>query len=127
MLNLFKRRKPPVAPAAKKPITAKVFIIDPVTQSITAVDNPHIPSLIDEIVGVDADCFKLDSHDNVTWLSDIDTNNRFGYYWEGMDYPFNVRRYSKALVVSLGPRFWDAETITDWIRWHDKLNPWEDV
>lgn len=125
-LNLFKRFHPP-APAAKKPLTAKVFIIDPVYQGISEVSNPHIPSLIDEIVGVDAECFKFySSHDNVTWLSDIDTNNRYGYYWE-MPYPFHVRRYSKALVVSLGPQFWDVETIEGWLRWHDKLNPWGDV
>ena len=62
------------------------------------------------------------NYDNVVWMSDTSTNKRYAYYWEGTDYLFNVRRYSKALVVSLGPQYWDIETIKDYVRWYDRLN-----
>jgi hypothetical protein len=108
-----------------KPST-KVWVIDPVKQSITEIDNPHLPSLVSETVGDDAECFKLDNNDNVIWLSDTDTNKRYAYYLEGMPYPFSVRRYSNALVVSLGPKYWDVETISGWIVWYDRKNPYGD-
>jgi hypothetical protein len=107
--------------------TTKVFLIDPVKQSVSEIENHHIPSLISENVGADADCFKLDNHDNVLWCSDTDTNSRYAYYFEGMDYPLDVKRYSKALIISLGPRYWDTETILDWIKWFDGLNAWGDI
>jgi hypothetical protein len=55
-------------------------------------------------------------------MSDTDTNSRYAYFFEGMDYPFDVKRYSKALVVSLGPNFWSLETIADYLRFFDKQN-----
>jgi hypothetical protein len=33
---------------------------------------------------------------------------------------------SKALVISLGPHFWDTETILDWLRWYDRRNIYDD-
>jgi hypothetical protein len=108
-----------------KPPT-KVWLIDPVKQSIAEIDNPHIPSLVSETVGDDAECFKLDNNDNVVWMSDTDTNKRFAYYWDGMPYPFDVKRYSNALVVSLGPKYWDTDAISDWLCWYDKNNVWGD-
>jgi hypothetical protein len=125
MIKLFKHFK--ILPPAKKKLTAKAWIIDPVKQSVSELASPYFPSLVEPIVGADAECYKLDTHDTVVWMSDTDTNKRFAYYWEGMDYPFNVRRYSKALVVSLGPQYWSVETIMDYLRWHDKKNPWGDV
>jgi hypothetical protein len=105
----------------------KVWLLDPVKRSVVEIDNHHISSLISENVGEDADCFKLDNHDNVVWLSDTDTNSRYAYFFEGMDPPLDVKRYSKALVISLGPQYWDTATILDWLRWYDKRNPWGDV
>ena len=100
-----------------KPNPAKAWIIDPTKQSISEVSNPDMHSLVVESVGEDADCYKLDNNSNVVWMSDVDTNSRYAYYWEGMDYPFSVKHYSKALVVSLGPNYWDVETIADYLRW----------
>lgn len=106
--------------------TTKVWLIDPVKRSVSEMDNQNIPSLVSETVGEDADCFTLDTHNNVLWMSDTDTNSRYAYFFEGMDYPFDVKRYSKALVVSLGPNYWDLATIMDWLRWYDKNDPWAD-
>jgi hypothetical protein len=125
MINLFKRSLP-TPPESKTQLTAKVWLIDPVTQSITPKQGTHIESMISEIVGEDAECFKLDNHDNVVWVSDTDTNSRYAFYFEGMDYPFSVRRYSKALIISLGFNYWDIETINDWLRWYDKRNIYGD-
>jgi hypothetical protein len=86
--------------SSAKPNT-KVWVIDPVKQTVSEIDNPNIPSLVAETVGDNADCFKLDGKQNVVWMSDTDTNARYAYFWEGMDYSFSVKRYSKALVVSL--------------------------
>jgi hypothetical protein len=121
MINLLKSFLPKPKP------TAKVWLIDPTNQSISEIDNPHIPSLVADLVGDDAESFKLDNNDNVALMSDTDTNTRYAYFWDSMPYPFNVRRYSKALVVSLGPTYWSQETIEDWICWHDKNNPWGDI
>jgi hypothetical protein len=71
---------------------------------------------VSEIVGYDAECYKLDNNDNVVWMSDTDTNLRSAYYLEGLPYPFNVKRYSKALLVSLGPNYWDMDAILDYLR-----------
>ena len=64
--------------------------------------------------------------ENVCWMTDTDSHSRYAYFWEGMCYPFDVKRYSKALVVSLGPNFWDIETINSYLRFFDKMNPWGD-
>ena len=122
MFNLFKRKQL-TAPEPQKQV-AKVFRIDPVNQSIAEIAHAHISSLVSTIVGDDADCYKLDNHDNVVWMSDTDTNKRFAYSWDGMPYPFDVKRFSKALVVSLGPDYWSVETINDWILWYDRDDPW---
>jgi hypothetical protein len=106
---------------------ARVWVIDPVQQRVSEIDSAHIESLISEIVGDDAESFKLDNHDNVVWMSDTDTNSRYAYYWEGMLYPFDVKRYSKALVVSLGPDYWDTDTILDYLRFYDRKNAWGDL
>lgn len=103
-----------------KSLPAKAWIIDPETQSITEKQEPNMKLLIPEIVGDDAECFKLDNHDNVLWCSDTDTYERYAYYFE-MPYPFNVRRYSKGLIISLGPTYWDEDTIKDLLRWYDPL------
>lgn len=107
--------------------SAKVWLIDPVKQSVAEIDNAHIPSLVSQLVGDDAECYKLDGKQNVVWMTDTDTNARYAYYFEGMDYPFSVKRYSKALVVILGPNYWDLDTIGDWLRWFDKKNVWGDI
>jgi hypothetical protein len=60
-------------------------------------------------------------------MSDTGTNSRYAYYWEGMSYPFDVKRYSKALVVSLGPNYWDIDAILDYLPFYDRKNPWGDV
>ena len=112
-------------PAKKQP-AAKAWVIDPLLQSVTEMKNPYMPALVSPIVGDDAECYKLDTHDTVVWMSDTDTNKRYAYYWAGMDYPFDVRRYSKALVVSLGPQYWSTETIAGYLMWHDKRNLWGD-
>ena len=44
-----------------------------------------------------------------------------------MSYPFDVKRYSKALVVSLGPDYLDTDTILDYLRFYDRRNLWGDV
>ena len=103
--------------------TAAVWLIDPVRQSITEIDTPHLESLVSATVGDDADCFRLDTKYNVAWMSDTDSNPRYAYYFEGMDYPFNVRRYSKSVVVSLD-KSWSADTISDYLRFYDKQNVW---
>jgi hypothetical protein len=121
MLNLLKSFLP-----KPKPVT-KVWLIDPVKRSVAEIENHHIPSLVSETVGDDAECYKLDNHDNVVWLSDTDTNKRYAYYFEGMDFPFDVRRYSKAIVISLGPNFWDIDTIESYLRFFDKQNIYGDV
>jgi hypothetical protein len=104
-----------------------VFLIDPVHRAVFEIENAHIPSLVSEIVGEDAECYKLDSHDNVLWMSHTNTNPRYAYFWEGMPYPFEVKRYSKALVLCLGSNPWDIDTIKDYVRFYDKKNPWGDV
>ena|ERR1700693_6451933 len=109
-----------------KPI-AKVWLIDPVKQSVSQIDNFHIPSLVSEIVGDDAECYKFDNNDNVVWMTDTNSNSRYAYYWEGMPYPFDVKRYSKALVVSLGPNYWDTDAILVFVRFYDRKNAWGDV
>jgi hypothetical protein len=106
-----------------KPPT-KVWLIHPVKQSVSEIDNPHIPSLVSETVGDDAECFKLDNNDNVIWLSDTDTRKRYAYYFEGIPYPFSLKRYSNALVVSLGPKYWSIEAIEEWLVWFDRKNVW---
>jgi hypothetical protein len=126
MINLFKRLLTPPEPP-KRP--AKVFLIDPVQQSISEIASPYLPSLVSELVGDSAECYKLDNNDNVVWLSDTDTNERYGFYFEGMPDPFSVLRFSKGLVVSLpslqvNAAGWDRETILDWIIWYDKQDPW---
>ena len=77
-----------------KKLIPKVWLIDPVKQSVTQIDTPDIPSLIAETVGEGGDCYKLDNSGNVVWMSDADSNSRYAYFWEGMPYPFDVRRYS---------------------------------
>jgi hypothetical protein len=80
-------------------------------------------------VGDDADCLPLDNHDNVLWYSDTATNPRYAYYFERMNDPFNIRRYSKGLIISLAPAkaaHWDEDTIREWLRFYDKQNIWGD-
>jgi hypothetical protein len=105
---------------------AKVFLIEPVHQSISQLHSANIPSLVSETVGEDAECYKLDSADNVVWMTLTKTNNRYAYFFEGMPYPFEEKHYSKALVVSLGPHYWDVDTILDYLRWYDQRNLWGD-
>ena len=107
---------------------AKVWLIDPIFQSISEVHTRHLESFIAENVGADAECYKLDNNDNVVWMSDIDTNARYAYFWE-MPSPFDFKRYSRALVVSLYPNDaaesnWDLATIRDYLRWYDKKRTW---
>jgi hypothetical protein len=65
---LFKR-KPPV----------KAWIIDPENQSITETElnSGKIDSLVCEIVGDDAESFRLDNYNNMLWFSETDTNDRY--------------------------------------------------
>jgi hypothetical protein len=107
-------------------LPAKAWIIDPETKSITEIQEPNMKLLVPEIVGDDAESFNLDNNDNVVWLSDTDTNERYAFYFE-MPYPFDVRRYSKGLVVSLGPAYWSEEAIQNWLVWYDKENVCGDV
>jgi hypothetical protein len=125
MINLIKRFISP-SPEPKK-LVAKVWTIDPVNQRVTEISNPNLPSLVDETCGDDAECYRLDGTQNVVWMSDTDSNQRYAYYWEGMDFPFDVRRCSKAIVVSLGPNYWSVETINDYLRFLDKQNFYGDV
>src|ERR1700732_2949677 len=125
MINIFKNlfttgSKP------EKP-TAKVWLIDPVKQKISEIDSLNIPSLVGETLGDDVECFKLDNNNNVVWMTDTDSNPRYAYFWDAMPYPFDVKRYSKALVVSLGPNYWSTETIESYLRFFDRLNAWGDV
>jgi hypothetical protein len=124
MINPIKRFVP-TPPESKKPV-AKVWTINPVCQLVTEISNPNLPSLVDETCGDDAECYRLDGTQNVVWMSDTDTNSRYVYYWQ-MPYPFAVRRYSKALVVILGPDYWSVETISEWLEWYDKRNLYSDV
>jgi hypothetical protein len=124
MISLFKRLLP--TPEPKKQI-AKVWVIDPIRQSVSEISNPHLPSLVDETCGDDSECYRLDGTQNIVWMSDTDTNARYAYFFEGMCYPFDVKRYSTALVVSLGPNYWSTETIEDYLRFFDKKNIYGDV
>lgn len=124
MFNMFKGRNDP-APEKKKP-APKAWLINPVTESVTEIDNPHMPSLIGEI-GDDAEVYKLDNNNNVVWMTDTDSNLRYAYFWEGMCYPFSEKRYSKAIVESMGPNYWDIETIKDYLRFYDRKNVWGDI
>jgi hypothetical protein len=60
-------------------------------------------------------------------MSDTDTNSRYAYYFERLPYPFDIKRYSKAAVVSLRPVYWDIDTISDYLRWYDRKNLWGDA
>jgi hypothetical protein len=113
MINLFKKifQSPP-----EEKLPVKAWLINPVTKTVGEIDSPHVPSLISEAVGKDAEAFKLDNNNNVLWLSEIETNSRYAFYFEGMPYPFDVKRYSYGLVQSLGPNYWDLATIMDWLR-----------
>ena len=71
-MNLFDR-------FFKPKLRAKAWIINPEDQSITEVEEPNMKSLVPEIVGDDAEPFKLDNHNNVVWLSDTDTNDRYAF------------------------------------------------
>lgn len=82
-----------------------------------------MPYLISDVVGEHAECYPLDNHDNVLWYSNVPTNPRFAYYFEGM-IVLEVPRFSKALVVSLGPVYWDENTLRDWLQFYDKKNPY---
>ena len=118
LLNLF-----------SKPLPVKAWIIDPQKQKV--IERPVEPrekweSLIDEVVGDFAECYKLDNFGNALWCTDEDTNERYAWYFEGM-LGLKQRRYSKGLVVSLGPVYWDQATIEDWLCWHDEQNFWGDV
>ena len=124
MISLF---RPSLAPEPEKKLVAKAWLIDPRNQSITQISNPHFPSLVSQFVGEDAECYKLDSKQTVVWMSDTDIYKRYAFYFEGMDYPYDVRRYSRALIVSLGPIYWSRDTILEWLRWYDKQNRYGDV
>lgn len=60
---------------------SKAYIIDPETQTITSREEYHIQSLIDEVVGDDAEPLQLDLYGNTVWVSDSDRNNRYAYYF----------------------------------------------
>jgi hypothetical protein len=124
MISLFNRFRPTPSPKKR---TAKVWVIDPIRQSVLEISNPNLPSLIDQTCGADAECYMLDGTQNVVWMSDTDTNARWAYFFEGMCYPFDVKRYSQGLVVSLGPNYWSVETISDYLRFFDKQNIYGDV
>ena len=111
-----------------KSLKPKAWIIDPEKQTITErqVSAREWESLISEIVGDDAEPFTLDNYGNKLWYSDTDTNDRYAYYI-GMVPPSDVRRYSKGLIISLGPIYWNEDTIRDWLCWYDKQNVWGDV
>jgi hypothetical protein len=115
--NPFQSRKLPV----------RAWLINPVNQSATEVDSLNLASLIDETVGNDAEAYKLDNSENVCWMSNTDTNSRYAYFWEGMCSPFDYKRYSMAIVESMGPDYWSLETISDYLRFYDKENVWGDV
>jgi hypothetical protein len=110
----------------KKKLPAKAWVIDPVDQSITLSHEKHIESLVSEIVGDDAEDFNLDLN-VIWWRNNTDTNDRYAYYFERMGDPFSVGRYSKGLIISVGPKYWDEDTINDCLRWYDKQNVWGDV
>jgi hypothetical protein len=99
----------------------RAFIVDPIAQSITEAEYPkgRLEQLIEEVVGESAESFSLDQN-CILWASDVNTNERFAFYFERMLYPFNVRRYSKALIVSMGPDFWSVETVREWLRFVTK-------
>lgn len=103
---------------------SKVWLIDPETRTISERDSQDLPSLIPDEVGADAECLRLDGRDHVLWVSDTDTNFRHAYYFEGMDHSFNVRRFSKAVLVSMGENRWDVDTIRDYLRWYDRNRVW---
>jgi hypothetical protein len=105
----------------------RAWLINPINQTITEIDSPHLPSLISETVGQDAEAYKLDNNNNVCWMSETDTSSRYAYFWEGMDYPFSEKRYSKAVVESMGSNYWSTETILDYLRFFDKKNIYGDV
>jgi hypothetical protein len=125
MFNLFMPKSQPIEEPKK--LSVRAWLIDPVSQSITEIDTPHLPSLIDEYVGADAEPYKLDTENNVVWMSDTDSNSRYAYFWEGMVYPFDVKRYGKAIVESMGPDYWSVETIEGYLRFFDRQNIYGDV
>jgi hypothetical protein len=114
MLNLF---KPKIRTFNGKKLPIMAWLINPVNQSATEIDSLNLASLIDQTVGNDAEAYMLDNNNNVVWMSDTDTNSRYAYFWEGMCSPFDYKRYSMAIVESMGPNYWSLDTISDYWRW----------
>jgi hypothetical protein len=112
-------------PLKQKP-AAKAWVIDPIERSITPRHEKHIESLVSEIVDEDAEYFDLDLN-VIWWCSNTDTNDRYAYYFERIGDPFSVRRYSKGLIISVGPKYWDEDAIKNGLRWYDRQNIWGDV
>ena len=83
--------------------------------------------MISQVLGDDAECYTLDGRDNVIWLPDPSSIERYAFFLEGMDYPFNVRRYSKAVIVGLGDNPWGSDTIAGYLRWFVAGNSWGDM
>ena len=99
---------------------ARVWEIDPVARSITPREPEHIPDLVSEVVGPGAEWLKLDNNDNGMWVGNTPTNPRYAYYLERMGPPYCERRYSKALIISVGEPPFDAESIRYFLRIYDK-------
>ena len=76
---------------------SKAFIIDSVHQTISQMNNPNVQALITEIVGIDAEQYNLDNHDNFVYVSDTNTNSRYAYYFEGMISELEEKRYSQGV------------------------------
>jgi len=72
----------------------RVWLIDPEAQKVSECeDTRHIESLISEVVGDAAECYKLDNDDNLLWVSNTDTNSRYAYYFERMFWPFQCEAF----------------------------------
>jgi hypothetical protein len=105
----------------------KIWEIDPTNLSITPRHPERVEPLITEVVGVNAYALKLDIFDNLAWVTDADTNPRFGFYFERMGGDYSTRRYSKGLIISLSAnssKHWGEETIRDYLRFVDRRNDW---
>jgi hypothetical protein len=113
-------------PAPKPAPEPRAWIIDPEHQSVTLLEKPNVPELIDSIVGEQAEMLTLD-HDNVVYVSDVDGGGQYAFYFERMFGPFSQRRYSKGLLLSFGePQTqWGEDTISYYLRFLSRKNPYQ--
>ena len=102
--------------------TPKAWLIDPVTQKVSLQEYEQVKPMIPQLVGPDAEAYKLDFYDNILWASDIPTNGRFAFFCERMFGPFSERRYNRGLIICLGATVppWDPETLKHYIRVYDR-------